>query len=127
MRTGLTLIAAVGALCLTASGAQAVDKGTARISWTGCDPIVSNLDFTGVGQLANLIMSVTNASELHRGYRFQIRIGPNTPNAWHHSEQIRPFADACRQKRRSAQRPESKGREWVSQRLPAWTLASPSV
>lgn len=82
MKRVTTLVTALAALALSAAGAQAVDKGSARMSWASCDPIAQNLNFTGPGQLADLVMSVTNASENHRGFRFRILIGPNVPDSW---------------------------------------------
>ncbi len=64
---------------------NAYADGAVRISWrsgaSGCD-YLQNLQFTGPGQLANLVASLVGESRTHRGYRLQISIGPNVPDSW---------------------------------------------
>lgn len=86
MSKALTMLALAALTVAAAVPAEAqVVKGSVRISWDNCDPIVVNKDFTGPGQVARLIGSVTNVNDPHRGYRIRVGIrGGSTPlgDAW---------------------------------------------
>lgn len=81
MKRTTTILASLSALALLASPAAA-QNGSVRLSWTQCDPIVQNLDFTGPGQVANLILSATGTASAHRGYRFKVLVQSGLPDAW---------------------------------------------
>ena len=55
--------------------------GALTLSWNSCS-WVQNLDFTGPGQVANLLVSVTGETRPVKGGRIQISIGTNLGDAW---------------------------------------------
>lgn len=61
------------ATAFTATNAHA--QGAVRLSWDGCDPYVQNKQFTGPGQIAKAVMSLSQESRTIRGYRLQVAIG----------------------------------------------------
>ena len=89
----MLFVFSVAALSLAVAMPAAAQRGSLRMSWTNCDPVVQNLDFTAPGQIANLVLSVAGAEDMHKGWRFKVLIGQNLsnplPNAW------RFDADGC--------------------------------
>lgn len=87
MKKVLSLFA-VAALSVVLTTPALAQKGNVSLTWGpgSCDPVVQNLNFTGPGQVANLILTVLGAADQHKGYRFKILIGQNLstalPNAW---------------------------------------------
>ena len=55
--------------------------GALTLSWNSC-AWVQNLQFTGPGQVANLVVSVLGETRPVKGGRIQISIGTNLGNAW---------------------------------------------
>lgn len=76
----------ISALSLAVAMPAAAQRGSVRLTWTQCDPVVQNLNFTAPGQVANLICSASGAEDMHRGWGFRVLIGENLtdplPNAW---------------------------------------------
>ena len=83
MKRMLTMFALAATVCLAATPAEA-QKGTVRLSWTNCDPVLQNLNFTGPGQSEKLILSTVGSEDMHKGYRFKIKVGNGgtMPDAW---------------------------------------------
>ena len=92
MKRVLSLLA-LSALSLAVAMPAAAQRGSVSLTWTQCDPVVQNLDFTAPGQVANLILTATGAEDMHKGWRFRVLVGENLtdplPNAW------RFDADGC--------------------------------
>jgi hypothetical protein len=77
-----SLLLAVGVL----AAGNAYADGALRLSWlpagaTTCD-YVQNTDFTGPGQMPELVVSLSGETRATRGHRVQVSIGPNVQDAW---------------------------------------------
>ena len=81
MKRTTTILASLAALALLAGSASA-QTGSLRLSWTGCEPIVQDLSFTGPGQVANLVASVVGTASPHKGLRARVLVKSGLPDAW---------------------------------------------
>ena len=88
MKRILTTVAALAALSFLA-GPTFAQTGNVRLSWGTCDPVVQNLDFTGPGQIATMVLSALGTGSPHKGYRFKVLVSSGLPDAW------RFDADGC--------------------------------
>ena len=68
-------------LLLLAVASFAYAQPAHRINWTGCDPVLTNMDFTGPA-LYKLVASAINAPEPNNGHRTKVSIGPDVQDAW---------------------------------------------
>lgn len=55
--------------------------GALTLSWNSC-AWVQNLDFTGPGQVAKLVVAVNGETRLHKGTRVVVSIGTDLGDAW---------------------------------------------
>jgi hypothetical protein len=83
----LVTILAVGTLAAVAASPVAAGgtQGFLRLSWNSCD-YVQNLNFTGPGQQAQMVVSLSGEDRPMRGSRVFISIGPNVQDAWRFDE-----------------------------------------
>lgn len=80
------VLAALGVILSSVSTPLRAGTGFVRLTWNECDPITQNLNFTGPGQIATLIVSVTGSDHVNRGHRVKVAIrnlaAAGFPDAW---------------------------------------------